>query len=85
MNGSSADYLNCKANGKPKPDVFWINEKGFSPINPPTIIRISETTLKVTNLKSGGSKVIICVAQNVYGRAKVKFKVGPGLYEIFIY
>ena len=81
MNGSSADLLDCKANGKPKPDVFWINEKGFSPISPPKITQISETTLKVANLKSGDSRVLICVAQNVHGRVKVKFKIGPGMCE----
>ncbi|XP_065068280.1 immunoglobulin superfamily member 10-like isoform X2 [Rhopilema esculentum] len=71
----SATVLNCKANGKPKPDVFWINEKGLSPISPPTITLVSETSLKISRWKRNKSSVFICIAQNKYGRAKVMFKI----------
>ncbi len=71
----STVVIKCETEGKPKPDVFWINEDGYSPVSPPKITQISSNSLKIINLSERDSRTLICIAQNKHGRARAKFSM----------
>eukprot|EP00794_Sanderia_malayensis_P015649 gene15649-17228_t len=71
----STVIMRCKATGKPKPDVFWINEDGYSPISPPKVTQISASTLRINDIRESDSRTLICIAQNIHGRARARFSI----------